>query len=115
MAQLPSATTTAKGAVELATSGENAANVAVQGNDSRLSDARTPIPTAGADTTAIHVGTASEISAITLKTTPTSSDLLVIEDVAAGNAKKRITIGTLPSGGGGLSSAQVLARSFTRC
>jgi hypothetical protein len=36
------ATTTTKGVVELATSGENAANVVVQGNDSRLSDARTP-------------------------------------------------------------------------
>lgn len=36
------ATTTAKGVVELATSGENAANVVVQGNDSRLSDARAP-------------------------------------------------------------------------
>lgn len=38
------ATTTTKGAVELATSGENAANVVVQGNDARLSDARTPTP-----------------------------------------------------------------------
>jgi hypothetical protein len=36
------ATTSAKGAVELATDGENAANVVVQGNDARLSDARTP-------------------------------------------------------------------------
>jgi hypothetical protein len=36
------ATTTATGVVELATSGENAANVVVQGNDARLSDARTP-------------------------------------------------------------------------
>jgi hypothetical protein len=39
---LPDATTTAKGIVELATSGESAANLAVQGNDARLSDARTP-------------------------------------------------------------------------
>jgi hypothetical protein len=36
------ASTTAKGAVELATDGEAAAGVAVQGNDSRLSNARTP-------------------------------------------------------------------------
>jgi len=36
------ATTTAKGAVELATDGETAAGVVVQGNDSRLSNARTP-------------------------------------------------------------------------
>ena len=39
---LDAATTTVKGTVELATSGENAANVVVQGNDSRLSDSRTP-------------------------------------------------------------------------
>jgi len=37
------ATTTSAGIVELATDGEVAANVAVQGNDSRLSDARTPV------------------------------------------------------------------------
>lgn len=36
------ATTTTKGKVELATDGENASGVVVQGNDSRLSDARTP-------------------------------------------------------------------------
>jgi hypothetical protein len=36
------ASTTVKGKVELATDGESAANVVVQGNDSRLSDARTP-------------------------------------------------------------------------
>lgn len=36
------ATTTVKGKVELATDGEDAANVVVQGNDSRLDNARTP-------------------------------------------------------------------------
>jgi hypothetical protein len=36
------ATTTAVGVVELATDGESAANVAVQGNDARMSNARTP-------------------------------------------------------------------------
>lgn len=39
---LPDATTSAKGAVELATDGESAANVVVQGNDARMSNARTP-------------------------------------------------------------------------
>ena len=39
---LPTATTTALGVVELATDGESAANVAVQGNDARMSNARTP-------------------------------------------------------------------------
>src|SRR5580765_691744 len=39
---LDAGTTTTKGTVELATSGENAANVVVQGNDARLADARVP-------------------------------------------------------------------------
>lgn len=39
--------TTAKGKVELATDGENAAGVVVQGNDSRLSDSRAPNGSAG--------------------------------------------------------------------
>jgi len=38
------ASTIAKGKVELATDGESAASLAVQANDSRLSDARTPTP-----------------------------------------------------------------------
>jgi len=42
VAQLPAATTIAQGAVELATDGEVAAGVVVQGNDARLADARTP-------------------------------------------------------------------------
>lgn len=45
---------------------------------------------AGADSTAIHVGTASEISAITEKTALTGNDLFVIEDSAAANVKKRV-------------------------
>jgi len=39
---------------------------------------------------------AAEISAFTNKASPVSADLLVIEDSAAGNAKKNITIGSLP-------------------
>src|SRR5215213_3052756 len=39
---VPDGSTTTKGAVELATDGESAANVVVQGNDSRMSNARTP-------------------------------------------------------------------------
>jgi len=39
---VPDASTTVKGAVELATDGEVAAGLAVQANDSRLSNARTP-------------------------------------------------------------------------
>ena len=51
----------------------------------------------GLDTTAIHKTTAAEISAMTEKTTPVAADLLVIEDSAASNAKKRVQIGNLPS------------------
>lgn len=42
VARLPAATTSAIGAVELATDGETASGVAVQGNDARLSNARSP-------------------------------------------------------------------------
>ena len=41
-ANLPGATTSASGVVELATDGETASGVVVQGNDARLSNARTP-------------------------------------------------------------------------
>jgi len=51
---------------------------------------------AATDGDAIHKSTASEISALTAKATPIAGDFLVIEDSAAGNAKKSITIGNLP-------------------
>jgi hypothetical protein len=54
----------------------------------------------GVDPNAVHVNTASEISGITAKATPTTSDLLIIEDAADSNNKKKITIGDLPSSGG---------------
>ena len=50
---------------------------------------------------AIHKSVAAEISTVAAKTTPAAADLLLIEDSAAGNAKKSITIGSLPSSGGG--------------
>jgi hypothetical protein len=56
---VPDATTSAKGAVELATDGENAAGVVVQGNDSRLSDSRTPTA---------HSHAASDITSGTIPT-----------------------------------------------
>lgn len=52
----------------------------------------------GVDPTALHDNVAAEISAIALKAVPTTSDILVIEDVAAANVKKHITISTLPTG-----------------
>lgn len=53
----------------------------------------------GSDTTAIHDNENSEISAIAEKVTPVSTDLLLIEDSAASNSKRKLQIGNLPSGG----------------
>lgn len=64
------------------------------------------------DANAIHDNVAAEISAVALKGTPVSGDLLLIEDSAAGNAKKRITIGSLPSGGGGDISNILINEDF---
>ena len=55
----------------------------------------------GTDVNAIHKNVAAEISTITEKVTPVSADLLIIEDSADSNSKKRVQIGNLPSGGGG--------------
>ncbi len=51
----------------------------------------------GSDTDAIHDNVSAEINAIAAKGTPTTSDLLLIEDAAASNAKKKITIANLPA------------------
>ncbi|KKL22191.1 hypothetical protein LCGC14_2437900, partial [marine sediment metagenome] len=50
---------------------------------------------AGSDTDAIHDNVSAEISAITAKGTPIGADFLVIEDSAASNAKKSMTITAL--------------------
>jgi len=74
--------------------------------DSRLSDNRT-------DGDAIHDNVSAEISALTEKTTPVNADLLIIEDSAASNAKKKIQIGNLPSGGGGGGIEQIYYDTYT--
>jgi len=56
------------------------------------------------DATAIHDNVDAEISAITAKASPTTSDYLLIEDAAASDAKKRITIGDLPTGSSPLTT-----------
>lgn len=56
------------------------------------------------DPDAIHDNVAAEILAITEKTNPTTADLILIEDVADLNNKKRIEIGNLPGVSGSLSS-----------
>ena len=48
-ANVPAASTSAAGVVELATSAETTAGLAVQASDTRLSDARTPTGSAGGD------------------------------------------------------------------
>lgn len=53
----------------------------------------------GNDPDAIHDNVAGEISAITSKPVPVNADILIIEDSAAGDAKKKVTIGSLPGGG----------------
>lgn len=50
----------------------------------------------GTDDDAIHDNVAAEISAIAEKTAPVAADLLLIEDSAAANAKKKLQIGNFP-------------------
>jgi len=52
---------------------------------------------AGIDTDALHDNVSGEIVAITEKSIPVAADLLIIEDSAASNAKKRVQIGNLTS------------------
>lgn len=56
------------------------------------------LPT-GDDANAIHDDESGEIAALTEKTTPVSADLLIIEDSAASNVKKKVQVGNLPGGG----------------
>jgi hypothetical protein len=63
------------------------------------------LTSAGAsDGDAIHDNVSGEISAITEKATPIGADLVVIEDSAASNAKKRVQLGNLPSGAHGIAA-----------
>ena len=59
-----------------------------------------PNPTVndGADATALHDNVSGEISAITDKASPVGADVLIIEDSAASNAKKKVSISNLPGG-----------------
>lgn len=76
-----------RGAAPAPAAGDAAANKFLK------ADATWQAPT---DLDAIHKSVAAEISTVTEKTNPTTSDLLLIEDAAAANAKRRVVIGNLP-------------------
>jgi hypothetical protein len=59
---------------------------------------------AGTDTTAIHDDVAGEIAAITAKADPAVDDLLLIEDAADADAKKKITVGSIAGVAGQVSA-----------
>lgn len=77
--------------VQISPSYGSAENTICQGNDSRLSDART-------DNNAVHVNVAGEIAGLTAKTALVSADLIIIEDSEAANAKKKVQVSNLPAG-----------------
>jgi hypothetical protein len=56
------------------------------------------IRTGNKDITAIHKDTAAEISGLTEKTTPVNADLIIIEDSADSNLKKKVQLGNIPTG-----------------
>ena len=102
-ANLPDATTTAKGIVELATDGESTANVAVQGNDARMSNARTPTT---------HSHAESEITGLVTDL----GNKVVVAGQIGGTAASPDVRGIRESGGqlltaGAIGDGQVLARS----
>lgn len=50
------------------------------------------------DSDALHMGSAGEIVGLTEKVTPASADVVIIEDSAASNVKKKVQVGNLSSG-----------------
>jgi hypothetical protein len=57
------------------------------------------------DPDAIHADISGEIAAVTEKASPVDADLLLIEDSAASNVKKRVQIGNLPDPSSALVTA----------
>jgi len=54
-----------------------------------------------------------DLNSFTLKGTPVAADVLLVEDSAASFAKKKITVGSLPSGGGSELETVVVATADT--
>lgn len=59
-----------------------------------------PNPTVddGADGSAIHDDVSGEINAVVEKVAPIAADIIIIEDSASGNVKKKVQVGNLPFG-----------------
>jgi hypothetical protein len=87
-ANIPDASTTVKGIVELATDGEVAASLAVQGNDARLSNARTPTAHSHVDAdipNTITIDLATAASALASNPTDCSATQFATAIAASGN------------------------------
>lgn len=68
----------------------------------KVFDGTTQVEIGGtSDTDAIHDNVSGEIAAVAEKVSPVSADLVLIEDSAASNAKKRVQVGNLPGGSAG--------------
>lgn len=63
------------------------------------------------DDNAVHDNVPGEINSITEKVTPVNADILIIEDSADSNNKKKLQIGNLPSGGSGAQKVQSMQLS----
>lgn len=61
------------------------------------------------DADAIHDNVAAEINAIAEKVTPVNADLVIIEDSADSNNKKKAQLGNLPGGGGDVQVSKFFA------
>ncbi len=83
----------------IATDAEVAAGYAPLGHTHSIADVtglQAALDLKAVDADVLHKAVSGEINAMTSKGAPTTSDLLVIEDTAASNAKKKVTAGALP-------------------
>lgn len=94
------ATTTTKGAVELATDGEAVANVVVQGNDSRLSNSRTPTA---------HASSHASIGSDPITIAESQVTNLVSDLSGKAPTSRSISTNAPLSGGGDLSADRTLS------